>query len=93
MGTRHRIWDLLEVTYDPETCTPLVDWYDKSLAILIVLNVLAVIVASVEAIELAYARFFQAFEILSVAILRSSMSCGCGHAPWIHATADQFLVA
>ena len=68
MGARHRIWDLLEVTYDPETRSPVVDWYDKSLAILIILNVLAVIVASVEAIELAHARFFLAFEVFSVAI-------------------------
>jgi len=68
MGARRRIWDLLEVAYDPETRSPLVDWFDKSLAILIVLNVLAVIVASVEGIELAYARFFLAFEVFSVAI-------------------------
>jgi len=68
MGVRHRIWDLLKVTHDLETRSPVVDWYDKSLAILIVLNVLAVIIASVEAIELAYARFFLAFEVFSVAI-------------------------
>jgi hypothetical protein len=48
MGVRHQIWDLLEVTHDLETRSPVVDWYDKSLAILIVLNVLAVIVESVE---------------------------------------------
>ena len=68
MGLRHRIWDLLEVIHDQETRSPVVDWYDKSLAILIVLNVLAVIVESVEAIQLAYARLFLAFEVFSVAI-------------------------
>jgi voltage-gated potassium channel len=68
MGVRHQIWDLLEVTHDLETRSPVVDWYDESLAILIVLNVLAVIVESVEAIQLAYARFFLAFEVFSVAI-------------------------
>ena len=68
MGARHRIWDLLEVTYDQETRSPLVDWYDKSLAILIILNVLAVIAASVEAIEQGYSRFFLIFEVFSVAI-------------------------
>jgi hypothetical protein len=51
MGVRHQIWDLLEVTHDQETRSPVVDWYDKSLAILIVLNVLAVIFESVEAIQ------------------------------------------
>jgi voltage-gated potassium channel len=68
MGVRHRIWDLLEVTYEPDTRSPMVGWYDKSLAVLIILNVLAVIVASVEAIELEYSRFFLAFEVFSVAI-------------------------
>ncbi len=69
VGTfRARVWDLLEVSFDPDDHSPVVDWYDISLAVLIVANVVAVVLESVEPIGQAYARFFFAFEVFSVAI-------------------------
>lgn len=63
-----RLWDLLEITDDASTGGPVFDWYDRSAAVLIVLNVVAVVLESVDAIGQSYARAFAAFEVLSVVI-------------------------
>ena len=65
---KQRVWDLLEVTYDPDHGSPIIDWYDTSLAVLIVLNVVAVVLESVEPIGRAFGSYFYAFEVFSVAI-------------------------
>ncbi|MCL5942955.1 MAG: ion transporter [Actinobacteria bacterium] len=65
---RQRMWDLLEVTYQRDDHSPVIDWYDTSLAVLIILNVLAVVLASIESLGEAYAPYFYAFEVFSVAV-------------------------
>lgn len=65
---RHKLWDLLEVTEDTRTHRTRLDWYDISLAVLIVLNVVAVVLQTVEQIGTAYAGFFHGFELFSVAL-------------------------
>ncbi|MDZ4064197.1 MAG: ion transporter [Coriobacteriia bacterium] len=65
---KRRVWDLLEVTYHPDDHSRIIDWYDISLAILIVLNVIAVVLESVDSIGVPLATYFTAFEIFSVAI-------------------------
>lgn len=64
---RLRVWDLIEVTYDDDK-QPVLDWYDASLAVLITLNVLAVIFESVPSIGGPLARYFYAFEVFSVGV-------------------------
>ncbi|MRS13056.1 MAG: ion transporter [Actinobacteria bacterium] len=65
---RLRLWELLEVTFDSDTQSTVIDWYDRSLATLIVLNVLAVILESVRSIGEPFATAFYAFEVFSVAV-------------------------
>ncbi|MGB9752936.1 MAG: potassium channel protein [Roseiflexus castenholzii] len=65
---RSRIWELVEVSYDSDSHSPVLDWYDTGMMALILLNVLAVVIASVEEIGGRFAWFFSAFEVFSVAI-------------------------
>lgn len=65
---RRQLWELLEVMYDPDEHSVVLDWYDVVLAALIGLNVLAVILETVRSIGVPYARYFHAFEVFSVAI-------------------------
>ena len=61
---RARIFGLLEGTID----TPAERWLRGSIQTLIVLNVAAVVIETVEPIGLRYATLFRRFEILSVAL-------------------------
>jgi len=64
---KSRIWELLEVTYD-EGRRPMLDWYDIALMALILMNVVAVILQSVESIGTAFVSGFYTFEAFSVAV-------------------------
>lgn len=64
---RRRIWELVEVMHGPDDDAVL-DWYDISLFTLICLNVVAVIVESVPAVQTKFATYFWAFEVFSVAV-------------------------
>lgn len=63
---KSRIWSLVEVSYDQDA--PVLDWYDASMVALILLNVLAVVIESVEEIGQRFAAYFYAFEVFSVAV-------------------------
>lgn len=65
---RSRIWELIEVSYDADNHSPMLDWYDTGMMALILLNVLAVVIESVEEIGARFAVFFSAFEGFSVAV-------------------------
>jgi voltage-gated potassium channel len=64
---RRRIWELVEVMHGPDD-DAILDWYDISLFVLICLNVTAVILESVEALQFNFSAYFWAFEVFSVAI-------------------------
>ncbi len=64
---KSRIWSLVEVSYDQDYA-PVLDWYDASMMALILLNVLAVVIESVEEIGQRFAAYFYAFEVFSVAV-------------------------
>lgn len=64
---KQRIHELVEVMPD-EAGRKHFDWFDVSLAVLIVLNVLAVMLETVEALERRYHDIFIAFELFSVAV-------------------------
>ncbi|MBK8801344.1 MAG: potassium channel family protein [Fibrobacteres bacterium] len=70
MLDRHRkkIWDLVEVARHPEHNQPAFDWYDIFLSVLVVVNVAAVVVETVQEIATAYAEVFKALEIFSVTV-------------------------
>jgi voltage-gated potassium channel len=65
---RERVWDLLEVVEDPESGKASWDWVDVLLLVLIVLNVAAVILETVQSLKQAYGVAFFAFEVFSVAV-------------------------
>jgi len=58
---KQRIHELVEVTPD-EHGVKRFDWFDISLAVLIVLNVLALMLETVESLDRRYHRAFAAFE-------------------------------
>ncbi len=64
---KQRIHELVEVVPD-EHGRRHFDWFDVSLAVLIVLNVLAVMLETVESLDQTYHGFFIAFEIFSVIV-------------------------
>jgi voltage-gated potassium channel len=64
---KRRIHDLVEVAPD-EQGVKRFDWFDLSLAVLIVLNVVAVMLETVAALEARYHGWFTAFEVFSVAV-------------------------
>lgn len=64
---KRRVFELVEVTTD-EQGTNRFDWFDVSIAVLIVLNVLTVMLETVPAMEARYGRWFDGFEAFSVAV-------------------------
>src|SRR5688500_3940966 len=64
---KHRIHDLVEAALD-ESGRKRFDWFDVSLAVLIVLNVAAVMLETVASLEQRYHHVFTAFEIFSVVV-------------------------
>ena len=64
---KQRVHDLVEVTPD-ETGRRHFDWFDLSLAVLIVLNVVAVMLETVASLEQRYHHLFAAFEVFSVVV-------------------------
>ena len=68
INIKRKIYSLVEpVSYD-DISVQKIDWFDISIIILILLNVLAVIFASVGNIEQKYSKIFRDFEIFSVTI-------------------------
>jgi len=65
---RVRVWDLLEVTEDPESGATKWDWVDICLLLLILASVLVVILETVEPLQRAYASFFVGFDIFTVGV-------------------------
>ncbi len=65
---RSRIWELVEVSYATDDHSPVLDWYDAGMMTFILLNVLAVVIESVEEIGARFTVFFSAFEVFSVAV-------------------------
>lgn len=64
---KQRVHELVEVTPD-EAGRKRFDWFDVSLAVLIVLNVFAVMLETVAALEQRYHEVFVAFEFFSVTV-------------------------
>jgi voltage-gated potassium channel len=64
---RRRIWELVEVMHGPDD-DAILDWYDIGLFTLICLNVVAVILETVEPLRANLAPFFWWFEVFSVAV-------------------------
>ena len=62
---RQRVYQVLEAGH---TDDPLSTWFDAFIVTLILLNVFAVVIASVPSIGSAYAQWFALFEVVSVAI-------------------------
>lgn len=67
-GFKERVWNLLEVTEDPETGKVNWDWVDVSLLVLIVLSIFVVILETVRGLSGPYAKAFLAFDIFTVAV-------------------------
>jgi len=65
---RKRVWDLLEVTEDPETGTVKWDWVDVFLLVLILLSVVAVVLETVPSIYSPFRAYFLAFDIFTLAV-------------------------
>ena len=64
---KQRVHDLVEVAPD-ESGRKHFDWFDVSLAVLIVLNVVAVMLETVASLEQRYHHAFTAFEVFSVVV-------------------------
>ena len=62
---RKRIYDVIESS-DPEDWKG--KWFDDFMIVLIVTNVVAVVLETVESLSVAYKTFFDVFELLSVAV-------------------------
>ncbi len=62
---RKRIYDVIESS-DPEDRQS--RWFDYFMIVLIVTNVIAVVLETVESLSVAYKTFFDAFELFSVAV-------------------------
>ena len=74
LGFRKRIWEILEPAKEDDKLSRQVDIF---LLILITLNVLAVILETVESLYLKYQNAFAYFELFSVAIFIVEYSdCG-----------------
>jgi voltage-gated potassium channel len=65
---RQRVWELLDVSEDPQSGAADWDWIDVFLLALILLNVLAVILETVNSLQLRFGTAFWAFEVFSVAV-------------------------
>lgn len=67
-GVRQRVWELLDVSEDPQSGVAAWDWVDVILFVLILLNVAAVILETVKRLQLHFAAAFWAFEVISVGV-------------------------
>ena len=67
-GLRQRVWELLDVSEDPQSGVADWDWVDVILLVLILLNVLAVILETVQSLQLRFGTAFWAFEVFSVGV-------------------------
>ena len=67
-GLRQRVWELLDVSEDPQCGVADWDWVDVILLVLILLNVLAVILETVQSLQLRFCTAFWAFEVFSVGV-------------------------
>jgi len=67
-GLRQRVWELLDVSEDPQSGVADWDWVDVILLVLILLNVLAVILETVQSLQLRFSTAFWAFEVFSVGV-------------------------
>ena len=67
-GVRQRVWELLDVSEDPQSGVAAWDWVDVILFVLILLNVVAVILETVKGLQLHFAAAFWAFEVISVGV-------------------------
>jgi voltage-gated potassium channel len=65
MKYRKKVWDLVEVTQEEDLPGRIVN---LSILSLILLNVLAIILESVESFRVAWSGFFRGFEVFSVAV-------------------------
>ena len=67
-GLRQRVWELLDVSEDPQCGVADWDWVDVILLVLILLNVVAVILETVKSFQLRFGTEFRAFEVFSVGV-------------------------
>ena len=67
-GLRQRVWELLDVSEDPQSGVADWDWVDVILLVLILLNVLAVILETVKSFQLRFGTAFRIFEVISVGV-------------------------
>ena len=67
-GLRQRVWELLDVSEDPQCGVADWDWVDVILLALILLNVVAVILETVKSFQLRFGTAFWAFEVFSVGV-------------------------
>lgn len=65
---RQRVWELLEFSEDPQSGGADWDWVDLVLLVLILLNVLAVILETVNSLQLRFGLAFWIFEVFSVSV-------------------------
>lgn len=65
---RRRVYELVEVPPYETGGRQRLDWFDRALATLIVLNVLAIMLETVEPLGTRYANAFAAFEVASLAV-------------------------
>ena len=67
-GLRQRVWELLDVSEDPQSGVADWDWVDVILLALILLNVVAVILETVKSFQLRFGTAFRVFEVMSVGV-------------------------
>ena len=67
-GLRQRVWELLDVSEDPQSGVADWDWVDVILLALILLNVVAVILETVKSFQLRFGTEFRVFEVISVGV-------------------------
>ena len=67
-GLRQRVWELLDVSEDPQSGVADWDWVDVILLVLILLNVVAVILDTVKSFQLRFGTEFRVFEVISVGV-------------------------
>ena len=67
-GLRQRVWELLDVSEDPQSGVADWDWVDVILLVLILLNVVAVILETVKSFQLRFGTAFRVFEVISVGV-------------------------
>ena len=65
---RQRVWELLDFSEDSRSGVSDWDWVDVILLLLILLNVLAVILETVNSLQLRFGRVFWVFEVFSVSV-------------------------